>query len=115
MSGAQYLSSQGRRNGLEDEVTTIYLELENQNVEQEMEVITYPNPVSNVLTIHANNSDEIRSVQIYNTLGQQLQLIENINSNHFEFSTSNLAQGFYMARVETMLGVSIEKVQIVRD
>ena len=115
IGGGQYQSSIGERFGLESFTTTIYLELESNDLTRELEILTFPNPADLSLTIHANNQDVIQSVSLFNTVGQSISTFPNIQSNHFELNTSQLPEGFYMARVETLLGVSVEKIQVVRQ
>ena len=115
INGGQYINGTGNKYGLQDSKTTIYLDLNDQNIEKEIEIITFPNPAADRLTIHANNQDEIQNINVYNTIGQSIELIRNIQSNHYELNTSALPEGFYMARVETLFGVSVEKIQIVRE
>ena len=115
INGGQYLNNAGEKFGLESSKTTIYLDLAEENVVHELEVITFPNPVNQILTIHANNQDKIQNVIVYNALGQSVSEHINVGSNHFELNTSQYPEGMYLARVETLLGVSVEKIQVVRE
>ncbi|MEE9373797.1 MAG: T9SS type A sorting domain-containing protein [Saprospiraceae bacterium] len=115
ISGGEYINGAGNKYGLQDSKTVIYLDLNDQNIEKEIEIVTFPNPTADQLTIHSNNKDIIQNIYLYNTIGQRINSYHNIQSNHFEMNTSTLPEGFYMARVETLFGVSVEKVQVVRE
>ena len=65
-------------------------------------VTTYPNPVSNELrvTIPANWQNKKVVYEIVNTNGQVLKSIQSLSSSQTEtINTSNLAPGFYIAKV----------------
>ena len=115
INGGQYLNNTGSKFGLESSKTTIYLDLSEEKTDKEIEIITFPNPADQKITIHANNQDEIQNVFIFNAVGQSISDHTNVGSNHFELNTSQFPEGLYLARVETVLGVSIEKIQVVRE
>ncbi len=115
INGGQYITGSGQKFGLESSKTTIYLDLIEDKLEKEIEIISFPNPADQKITIHANNQDEIQNVFIYNTVGQSVSGHVNVGSNHFELITSQYPEGMYMARVETLFGVSVEKIQVIRD
>jgi hypothetical protein len=115
INGGQYLSEDGGHNGLEDYSSTIYLELKNLNEEQLLDVIAYPNPAQQSITFHANNKDEIQNIAFYNSLGQEVRQIRDIKSNHIEVDIVTFPQGFYIAQIETLLGTSLEKIQVIHD
>ena len=58
-------------------------------------VVMYPNPVSNVLTIEANST--IEKVSIYSILGQEV-LVKNQKSNTATLQTNELSKGVYIVR-----------------
>lgn len=115
IDGGQFFSEEGSKYGLEDSELTIYLDLNDQNVERVIDIVTYPNPASDRLTFHANNQDEIKNIVVHNILGERINTYPNIQSNHFEMDTRHLPQGFYLATVKTEFGVSTEKVQVIRE
>ena len=66
----------------------------------------YPNPFSNVAYINYNlNKPQIVTLSIFNTLGQIVETINNINSsageNTITFDGSSLSNGLYFYRIET--------------
>jgi hypothetical protein len=72
--------------------------LENTALEQ---LLIYPNPIDDVVHIKAN--ELITSIEIYNTLGQQL-LAKMGNQQEIEIPTSVLPNGIYMVKVQTQNG-----------
>jgi len=68
-------------------------------------VIAYPNPVSNHLTIEATQK---ATINILNTQGQFLETLL-INGNITTIDVSNLANGMYVMEVKTAKGTEIKK------
>ncbi len=62
----------------------------------------YPNPTSNVLNI--KGLEDITRVEVYNTVGQQVNAIENV-SNTVRFETGNLETGIYFVNFYSQEGV----------
>ena len=61
---------------------------------------TYPNPAFDYINIDLNGfSETIKSIEIYNVLGQRLIIKENINDNIERFDVSAFESGFYLIRV----------------
>ena len=58
----------------------------------------YPNPVSNVVNIHA--SDAIQQVKVYNLLGQEM-LEKTVGEKDATVNLSNLSSGNYIIKVST--------------
>ena len=71
------------------------------------EVILYPNPVKDILTINVNNAKRINSVKIYNTLGQ---LVLDKNDGFIQIDVSNMYRGLFFVSVETEIGVLTKKI-----
>jgi hypothetical protein len=74
--------------------------LENTVLEQ---LLIYPNPFDDVVHIKAN--EPITSIEIYNTLGQQL-LAKMCGQQEIEIPTSALPNGIYMVKAQTQNGHS---------
>lgn len=58
----------------------------------------YPNPAGNVLNIESMQKGEVRNVTIYNTLGQIVLVVPNIQ-NSKTIDVSNLVSGNYLIRI----------------
>ncbi len=72
----------------------------------------YPTPAKNVLNIHFKNQIELSSIQVYNIMGQLVQVItnaKNINS----IDVSELKSGNYFLKMITNQGTS--SVRFVKD
>ena len=61
-------------------------------------VILYPNPSINKITINISDNSLIKGVKIYNLLGEE---ILNYNQNINEIDVSNLKVGIYLVNVFT--------------
>ncbi len=69
----------------------------------ENEFVFYPNPVKDKFTIKTKNSLEIKSIEIYNTLGQIVLAIPSFTKN---VDVSSLQRGTYLVKVNTETGSS---------
>lgn len=58
----------------------------------------YPNPVSDFLTIRSNQ-DNIHSVKIFNTVGQEIMSFENLNLPGKTIDVSTLSKGIYIVNI----------------
>jgi hypothetical protein len=64
----------------------------------------FPNPVSEVLSIHNVANLEISSVEIYNSLGQLIQVITHPENNSVD--VASLQTGVYILRINTDEGIN---------
>jgi len=64
------------------------------------EVILYPNPVKDKLTVSLKNSDEIISYQIYDVTGKNVLSAAKIENNTIQVST--LTNGVYYIKIKTI-------------
>lgn len=78
------------------------------------EVMVYPNPTSELITITVPNNNEIYSTSLFSLDGKFIANYKNPQiSNHFSINVQNLSSGFYYLKIETNNG-SISKKIIVR-
>lgn len=75
------------------------------------DVIIYPNPFSNTITIDVSHQTEkIEKIQMYSTIGVLVQEIT-VNSDTVNMDTSNLASGIYLIKVTAISGKnSLQKI-----
>ncbi|MGV7106445.1 DUF7619 domain-containing protein [Flavobacterium sp. U410] len=81
-------------------VTTIQA-LSNPSFEFEKEFVLYPNPVKDILNISGKNQAEIKSVEIYNIIGQ---LVIAVSNSTGKIDISNLENGTYFIKVNSEKG-----------
>jgi len=67
----------------------------------------YPNPVKNILNI--KGSDDIRSVVVYNMLGQQV-LAKSVNASEGQLDMTALPTGTYMVKAASAKGMRTIKI-----
>ena len=73
------------------------------------ELVVYPNPASDVITIASSN--DISNVTIYNYVGQTVYS-SNVSSSKVQINTNNLEAGIYIIRIQTCRGIETQKVTI---
>lgn len=64
-------------------------------------IILYPNPTSDIITLSNIEMLDIKNVSIVSTLGK---VVKKVNLTNSSFSVSNLAEGFYILLIETSEG-----------
>lgn len=62
----------------------------------------YPNPANHNITI--KNTENIEGIVIWNVLGEKVYEVNNVNQESQTISISNLANGIYVARLQTTQG-----------
>ncbi len=67
----------------------------------------YPNPTSDIVNITGNN---IQSVEVYNVLGQIIEVIDNIDVNNLTINTSNYNKGTYLLKITSDNNAIIQKI-----
>jgi hypothetical protein len=86
--------------------TTTIAALSTQNFEFVYEFTLYPNPAKEALNIQSKNGFEIKSIEIYNLLGQVVLAVPNTTS---AIDVSSLTRGNYFIKVNTSNGTSNTK------
>jgi uncharacterized repeat protein (TIGR02543 family) len=61
----------------------------------------FPNPVSSALTIKVSN-ENIKEVKIFNVLGEQINLVEDLHSQEVKLNISNQMDGVYFVQIKLM-------------
>ena len=88
--------------------TTTIQTLGNQDFEFESYFSFYPNPVKDVLTLDFKQTIEVKSINIYNTLGQLVLIIPKAqNTNNID--VSSLKSGNYFIKINSDKGTSNSK------
>ncbi|MFE3868493.1 DUF1501 domain-containing protein [Flavobacterium sp. LS2P90] len=79
------------------------------------EVIVYPNPTSELITINSPNNNDIHSVSIYSIDGKFIGKYKNpLSSSQLSINVENLATGFYNLKIETANGNFSKKIIVRR-
>lgn len=85
------------------------LDTENQGANENYfsDLIIYPNPATDQITIELNPRLELLNISFYNQLGQFVKA-----SSATSVNTSDLAKGIYSLKIETTVGFATKKVVI---
>ena len=79
------------------------------------EVIVYPNPTSEIITINSPNNNDIHSVSIFTIDGKFVGKYKNpLSGSQFSINVENLSIGFYNLKIETANGNFSKKVIVRR-
>ncbi|MCH2045048.1 MAG: Ig-like domain-containing protein [Saprospiraceae bacterium] len=79
--------------------------------EEKPKVVVYPNPTKDQLFLQAQKT-QIRSLSLYNTLGQLITSIQQPSSSLVNLDVSAYEAGVYLLRIETDKGLLTERIII---
>ena len=89
---------------------TTYLSLAKNNT---TEFGIFPNPaVNGFVTIQAHNNELLSKVEVFNTLGKSVMLLDVENKAKVSFDVSGVAKGLYFVRASTNNGVATQKLVV---
>ena len=79
------------------------------------DVVIYPNPATTMVQIALNNSSEtINSVVVYDLMGKNVMLINDLNSSQFTLNTSTLSKGIYMLEINSNTDAKLVKKLVIK-
>jgi hypothetical protein len=84
------------------------IELENNSTQ----VSLFPNPAASILNVQS--ATEIDNITVYNTLGQTVLNVNNVNTYTTQITTNNLDNGVYIISVVTGNKVMTQQFQVVK-
>jgi predicted nucleic acid-binding Zn-ribbon protein len=94
---------------IKNEVMQQVREFEEQvKMEEKTGVKIFPNPVNDILNIQSCETTDIKSIGVYNNLGQFIMNIDKPNENK-ELNVSKLSAGNYFIKIETEKGTNTLK------
>ncbi|MDR6763546.1 Leucine-rich repeat (LRR) protein [Flavobacterium sp. 2755] len=91
-----------------NKATSTFKSLGTQDFEFSQYFNIYPNPVKDILNISLQNNIEIKSIEIYDVLGQLVIAVPNIQ-NVSNIDVSKLQSGNYILKIKTAKGTSSSK------
>lgn len=81
------------------------------NPEPDSRLLLYPNPVADVITVHAEGV-LIDRISVFNLAGIVICQSNRLHTTDFRYNVGGLAPGLYFVRVETEQGVSVLKFAV---
>lgn len=76
----------------------------------------YPNPTNDLINIKCSNiKSKISKIEIYNSIGQIVKNIENLNNDLFSFKKNNLNSGVYYIKIISDENMILTKKLILKD
>lgn len=82
------------------------------DVQAGMEVITYPNPTTEMVYVTAEGA--IRSFEMVDAMGRKVMGQENLNSDILELNVRSLAAGIYFITITTDRGTAVQRVSVTK-
>lgn len=73
-----------------------------------------PNPSKATTIVMASNDIKMKSIVVYNLLGQKVFAQENVNASKYELNVSSLSDGMYNVIIDTDKGQTTKKLEVVR-
>lgn len=74
----------------------------------------YPSPADELLRVHLNGDDLIKSLSIFDATGRMVYNSGDVQWEHTELNISELQEGFYVASARTTSGNVLKKFQVLR-
>lgn len=75
----------------------------------------YPNPSKGIFTISNLRNIDIKSIEIYNILGRLVKELRHLNNDkNIQVNMTNLNQGIYLLKLNTIDGISFKHKLIVK-
>lgn len=110
------ISDEGKAITLPFETNTVIVALERPEnpILNESDLIVFPNPASEMLTMHVNRGHLISSYDLINMMGLRMASDRNLDTEHLQINVNSLPEGTYVLRVQTDAGLLNRIVEIVR-
>ena len=74
----------------------------------ENEISIYPNPANNVVNIYSNGNNDLKQIEIYNNLGQKVEVVNGL-SNKTTININDYEAGIYIVKIMTTSNQIITK------
>jgi hypothetical protein len=78
------------------------------SIERQKEILIYPNPATDVITIEMGNT-EPATIEILDITGKVV-LIRNNQAQHATIDINNLPNGIYLVRVRSASQMAVQKI-----
>jgi PKD repeat protein len=74
----------------------------------------FPNPARTMVSVTSAAGIRMKSIQVFNLMGQQVMENTQINADKYNFNTSALAEGMYNIIINTDAGKATKKLEVIR-
>ncbi len=114
------MNSAGEMSYIGGNTITLYLEDGAEKEEEERKVtdedlLAYPNPASDYMTVHLNGyGNEIEQIVVYTLAGQQVFDSGPTQTKRYNMETGHITPGIYVMKVLTNGGMVNKKIEIIR-
>lgn len=78
------------------------------------EILLFPNPSKSIVTISNASGIKMKTIEVFNLLGQKIAGKENVGSSKAELNVSGIAVGIYNVVIDTDKGRITKKLEIIR-
>lgn len=108
------INEDGKLIQLKDQTAYIHLTRKDSRVLDPQDLIVYPVPAGEFLTLHLNGKNKLTSLALYTLSGHLIKAIQNPNAKHNQIELDGIQNGLYLLKAETTLGPISKKVEIIR-
>ncbi len=110
------LNDQGQLSRLENQVAYIQIGKKKSKVNEldPSDLLVFPVPASDHLTIHLNGLNTIKKLSLYSLDGRIVKTIAKPSAKQNQLDLQNISNGLYILKVETALGPISKKIEIIR-
>lgn len=83
-----------------------------QNHNDSSRITIFPNPAMNYINIQS--LDQLTSLKVYNTNGQLIKSIKELNNYFYQLNVKDIQNGHYIMKIETINSISTEAISICK-
>ncbi|MCD6065415.1 MAG: hypothetical protein K0S33_241 [Bacteroidetes bacterium] len=80
-----------------------------KDTDHKLQMLVFPNPASNSLTIDAGDNNTILKLKVYDILGKEMLVQENIRTTRAQLNIASLNAGVYLLEVQSEQGAYFTK------
>lgn len=72
--------------------------------------MVYPNPTSDRLFIQVENEEQLKSVIVYNLIGEKIFEMSDLNSTNCSITFNNFPKGIYIIQIQGEKNLNVKKI-----
>lgn len=114
LQNAQIEDMYGNRFSLPDTEVGFDILLNKGGSDFEGQLVVFPNPAQDQITLHFNGRNTINDVVVYDMAGRAVHTQYDINNQHVDINSSNWNEGIYIIQSATNQGTITKRMNITR-
>lgn len=113
VTGIKIMGSDGEIYSLPDIIKPLQLLKERPALDNN-QLLLMPNPTNGLVELRMNGGYLMNKIDVFNTTGQMVETIRNLNTNQRTIDLSNLSSGLYILNIQTAEGTLRQKIEVIK-